>query len=42
MRPAFYQPVVVYCVSKGESTENLELMRRIDGLFLKYPFYGSR
>ncbi len=27
---------------KGESPENLALMRRIDGLFLKYPFYGSR
>jgi putative transposase len=26
----------------GESPENLALMRRIDGLFLKYPFYGSR
>ena len=26
----------------GESPENLELMRRIDELFLKYPFYGSR
>jgi putative transposase len=27
---------------KGESAENLALMRRIDELFLKYPFYGSR
>ena len=26
----------------GESAENLELMRRTDDLFLKYPFYGSR
>ncbi len=26
---------------KGESLENLALMRRIDELFLKYPFYGS-
>ena len=26
----------------GESQENLALMRRIDELFLKYPFYGSR
>ena len=26
----------------GESPENLALMRRIDELFLKYPFYGSR
>jgi len=31
-----------YCAPKGESPENLALMRRIDGLFLKYPFYGSR
>ena len=31
-----------YYVLKGESPENLELMRRIDELFLKYPFYGSR
>jgi putative transposase len=26
----------------GESPENLALMRRIDELFMKYPFYGSR
>ena len=31
-----------YYAPKGESPENLALMRRIDGLFLKYPFYGSR
>jgi len=31
-----------YYTPKGESAENLELMRRIDELFLKYPFYGSR
>jgi len=31
-----------YCAPKGESPENLALMRRIDELFLKYPFYGSR
>ena len=31
-----------YYVLKGESPENLALMRRIDELFLKYPFYGSR
>ena len=30
-----------YYAPKGESPENLALMRRIDGLFLKYPFYGS-
>ena len=31
-----------YYATKGESAENLALMRRIDELFLKYPFYGSR
>jgi putative transposase len=31
-----------YYAAKGESAENLALMRRIDELFLKYPFYGSR
>ncbi len=31
-----------YYTPKGESAENLALMRRIDELFMKYPFYGSR
>jgi len=31
-----------YYTPKGESAETLALMRRIDELFLKYPFYGSR
>jgi putative transposase len=31
-----------YHTLRGESPENLALMRRIDELFLKYPFYGSR
>ena len=31
-----------YYAPKGESAENLALMRSIDELFLKYPFYGSR
>ncbi len=31
-----------YYAPKGESPQNLALMRRIDELFLKYPFYGSR
>lgn len=31
-----------YYQSKGESEANLMLMRRIDEIFLKYPFYGSR
>ena len=32
----------LYYRPRGESVENLALMRRIDELFLKYPFYGSR
>ncbi len=32
----------LYYTPKGESEETLALMRRIDELFLKYPFYGSR
>jgi putative transposase len=31
-----------YHAPKGESPATLALMRRIDELFLKYPFYGSR
>lgn len=31
-----------YYAPKGESPDNLTLMRRIDELFLRYPFYGSR
>ena len=31
-----------YYAPKGESPENPAPMRRIDELFLKYPFYGSR
>ena len=31
-----------YYAAKGESETNLALMRRIDELFMKYPFYGSR
>ena len=31
-----------YYAQRGESAQNLALMRRIDELFLKYPFYGSR
>jgi len=31
-----------YYAPRGESSENLALMRRLDELFLKYPFYGSR
>ena len=32
----------LYHTPKGESAETLALMRRIDELFLKYPFYGAR
>ncbi len=32
----------LYYVAKGESAASLALMRRIDELYLKYPFYGSR
>ena len=31
-----------YYNPKGESSENLELMKKIDEIYLKYPFYGSR
>ena len=31
-----------YYAPKGESADNLALMRRIDELFMKYPFFGSR
>ena len=32
-----------YCDKpRGESEENLELMRRIDELYTRWPFYGSR
>jgi putative transposase len=31
-----------YYAPRGESPENLALMRGIDELFLRYPFYGSR
>ena len=32
----------LYYRPKGESAEMLALMRRIDELFLKHPFYGAR
>ena len=35
-RPSFYY------APRGESPSSLALMRRIDELFMKYPFYGSR
>ena len=32
----------LYYRPKGESAENLALMRRMDELHMEYPFYGSR
>ena len=32
----------LYHTPQGERAQDLELMRRIDEVFLKYPFYGSR
>ena len=32
----------VYYRALGESAQTLALMRRIDELYLEYPFYGSR
>ena len=32
----------LYYRPKGESAQTLALMRKIDALFLEYPFYGSR
>ena len=32
----------LYYRPKGESAETLDLMRKMDELFLLYPFYGSR
>ncbi|MDE0448810.1 MAG: IS3 family transposase [Spirochaetaceae bacterium] len=32
----------LYYRAVGESADTLALMRRIDGLYLEYPFYGSR
>ena len=32
----------VYYAPRGESAENLALLRRMDALSLQYPFYGSR
>ena len=31
-----------YFQPKSESEENLELMKQIDQIYMKYPFYGSR
>lgn len=31
-----------YYQSRGESPDNLALMRRIDELFMELPFFGSR
>lgn len=31
-----------YYKPQEESPENMDIMRRMDELYLKYPFYGSR
>lgn len=31
-----------YCQPKGESTENLAIMKKIDKIYLSHPYYGSR
>ena len=31
-----------YQVSQGESAENLQIMKRIDEIYLQHPYYGSR
>ena len=31
-----------YCQPRTESAENLRLLRRLDELYLDYPFFGSR
>ena len=31
-----------HCRPRGESAENLALMRRMGALSLRHPFYGSR
>ncbi len=41
-RSSFYYTPKGESPAKGERPANLALMRRIDELFLKYPFYGSR
>ena len=42
MPPAVDRTLVALLQAEGESAETLALMRRIDELFLKYPFYGAR
>ena len=42
MPPAVGRTSSLYYEPTGESAETLAPMRRIDELFLKYPFYGAR
>ena len=42
MPPAVGRTFFALLRADGESAETLALMRRIDELFLKYPFYGAR
>ena len=32
----------IYHVARGESAENLEIMRRLDEAYTRWPFYGAR
>ena len=41
MPPALCEPILAVPQAQGESAENLALMRRIDELFLKYPFQSE-
>ena len=42
MRSAGAEPVVAVLRAEGESEANLALMRRIDELYMAFPFHGSR
>ena len=42
VRPVGVGRSSLYYRPKGESAENLALMRRMDELHMNYPFYGSR
>ena len=42
MPPAADRALLALLRAEGERAETLALMRQIDELFLKYPFYGAR
>ena len=41
MPPALCEPILAVPRPKGERVENSALMRRINALFLKYPFQSE-